>query len=303
MRIVKVGTRGSQLALAQTKGIIKVLTPYHQTVDFQIKIIETKGDLIQDVALEKIGDKGLFVKEIEEQLLNKSIDFAVHSLKDMPSLNPAGLIFSKTPKREDCRDVLILKPPYDHIDTLPVGAIIGTGSKRRKYQLLALRPDLRIVSIRGNIDTRIKKIETEGLHGVVLAAAGLKRIGYEDKITQYLPHETFIPAPGQGALGLQFREDDTFIGQMLNQLHHKPDHIETQAERAFMAGIGGTCHEPIGAKAYLNGDEIKITGLYGNEKGEYVTETKAGPITDAKKIGFDLGVRLRKVVQASDENR
>lgn len=168
MKVV-VGTRGSKLALTQTNWVIDELKKNNPEVDFEIKIIKTKGDLVQHLSLDKIGDKGLFVKEIEQQLLYKEIDIAVHSMKDMPSCLPAGLKFAGIPKREDPRDVLILKEGYTSIDDLPQGAKIGTGSKRRKYQLLRARPDLEIVPIRGNIDTRVRKIEDENLDGVVLA--------------------------------------------------------------------------------------------------------------------------------------
>ena len=176
MKIV-VGTRGSKLAVTQTNWVIDKLKEKHPSVEFEVKIIKTKGDLIQNVSLDKIGDKGLFVREIEQQLIDGEIDMAVHSMKDMPSSLPEGLKFASVPKREDQRDVLILKDGYNSLEDLPQGATIGTGSKRRKYQLLNHRPDLNIVSIRGNVDTRIRKIKDENLDGIVLAASGILRVG------------------------------------------------------------------------------------------------------------------------------
>ena len=198
MKII-VGTRGSKLAVTQTNWVINKLKEKHPEVEFETKIIKTKGDLIQNVSLDKIGDKGLFVKEIEQQLIDGQIDMAVHSMKDMPSNLPEGLKFASIPKREDARDVLVLKEGYSSINDLPNGAKVATGSKRRKYQLLKYRPDLNIVPIRGNVDTRIRKIVDENLDGVVLAASGLLRVGLEDKITYYIPKDIMIPAPAQGA--------------------------------------------------------------------------------------------------------
>ena len=207
MKLV-VGTRGSNLALVQTNWVVDQLKKENPGVEFEIKIIKTKGDLIKDLPLDKIGDKGLFVKEIEKSLLDGEIDMAVHSMKDMPSYLPEGLKFAHSPKREDPRDALIFKEGYKSLDDLPQGARIGTGSKRRKYQLLKHRPDLEIVPIRGNIETRIKKIETEKLDGVVLAASGLRRAGLDDKIDYYIPTDIMLPAPAQGILALEIREDD-----------------------------------------------------------------------------------------------
>ena len=296
MRKIIVGTRGSKLALAQTEGIIRECLAYANDVDFEIKVIKTKGDLIQDVALEKIGDKGLFVSEIETQLLAGDIDMAVHSMKDMPSFLTSGLIFAPVPKRVDARDVLVLKSPYKNLSDLPAGAVIGTGSKRRKFQLLAMRPDLTVVPIRGNIDTRMNKIETEGLDGVILAAAGLIRAGYEDKISMYLEPNVFIPAPAQGVLALQIRAEDDELLALLTHMGDLETQITVDGERGFLEGIGGTCHQPIGAYGKIEGSDFVLTGLYGDEEGKLVIETARGAADSAKKIGLALGKALKKRV-------
>lgn len=289
---VIVGTRGSKLALTQTNWVIEKLREKHPHVVFKVKIIKTKGDLIQNVALDKIGDKGLFVKEIEEQLLKGQIDIAIHSMKDMPSDVTPGLMFSKTPVREDRRDALVLKDGIKDIKELPQGATIGTGSKRRKYQLLEVRPDLNIVPIRGNIDTRIGKIETENLDGVVLAAAGLRRAGMAEQISYYIPEELVVPAPAQGALGVQIRAEDERIYQIVQAIECPEDEIEVQAERAFLKGVDGSCHIPIGASAKLTDGKMKVIAVFGDEEGKRLTkkEMTASCKTEeeAKAIGMEL---------------
>ena len=244
MKVV-VGTRGSKLALTQTNWVIDQLKERNPQVEFEVKIIKTKGDLIQHLSLDKIGDKGLFVKEIEQQLLDKEIDIAVHSMKDMPSTLPAGLRFAGTPEREDPRDVLILKEGYKNIDDLPRGAKIGTGSKRRKYQLLKYRPDLEIVPIRGNIDTRIQKIKDENLDGIVLAAAGMIRAGMTEQISYYFPVDLMVPAPAQGALAIEIRENDLEIESLVNSIKDEVTQVRVAAERGFLIGVNGSCHVPM----------------------------------------------------------
>lgn len=303
MRKVIVGTRGSKLALTQTKGIVTQLNHHYPDIECDIKIIQTKGDLFQNTALEKIGDKGLFVKEIEEQLLTGEIDLAIHSMKDMPSTSPLGLMFTKAPKREDSRDVLVLKGAFKSLADLPIRATIGTGSKRRKFQLLKLRPDLNVVPIRGNVDTRLAKIESENLDGIVLAAAGLHRLGYHDKITEYLSTDEVIPAPAQGALALQIRENDTWLADKLQALEDQKAQLEIQIERGFLEGINGTCHEPIGAKATIVGEEFTLMGLYGDSVGNLILDQTSGPIAKGRQLGFELGVKLRKMVQKRSEER
>ncbi|OPJ55969.1 hydroxymethylbilane synthase [Alkalithermobacter paradoxus] len=288
MKIV-VGSRGSKLALSQTNWVVDKLKENNPEIDFEIKIIKTKGDKIQNIALEKIGDKGLFVKEIEEALLNKEIDIAVHSMKDMPSDVPMGLKFSCIPKREDARDVLILREGYNSIDDLPQGAKIGTGSKRRKYQLLRYRNDLNIVAIRGNVDTRIRKIDEENLDGIVLAAAGMHRLGLYDKISCYIPVEIMIPAPSQGALCIQIRENEEDLEKILKCIDHENTRLQVKAERAFLKGVNGSCHIPIGALCEINGDKVVIEGLLGNEDGSIIVRKSiSGNVDECENLGYKL---------------
>ena len=269
MKLV-VGTRGSNLALVQTNWVVDQLKKENPGVEFEVKIIKTKGDLIKDLPLDKIGDKGLFVKEIEKSLLDGEIDMAVHSMKDMPSYLPEGLKFAHSPKREDPRDALIFKEGYKSLDDLPQGARIGTGSKRRKYQLLKHRPDLEIVPIRGNIETRIKKIETEKLDGVVLAASGLRRAGLDDKIDYYIPTDIMLPAPAQGILALEIREDDKETEKIIDSIKDDITKIQIDAERGFLIGVNGSCHIPMGAYCEIEGEKITLTGLYGDGEGKKI---------------------------------
>lgn len=294
MKIV-VGTRGSKLALTQTNWVVNELKKKYPNVEFEVKIIKTKGDLIQNVSLDKIGDKGLFVKEIEQQLLNKEIDMAVHSMKDMPSNLPEGLKFASIPKREDPRDALILREGYSSLEDLPTGATIGTGSKRRKYQLLKHRPDLNIVSIRGNIDTRIRKIEDENLDGVVLAASGLIRAGLHNNISQYLPVDIMIPAPAQGALALEIRDNDIEIEKIIDCLKDDETKIQVEAERGFLDGVNGSCHIPMGAYCTVEGENIDLVGLYGDEEGtKLVIKSISGQSSKARELGLELAQLISK---------
>ena len=288
MKII-VGTRGSKLALIQTNWVVEELKKANPDIEFEIKIIKTKGDLITNLPLHKIGDKGLFTKEIEQQLLDKEIDLAIHSMKDMPSVLPKGLKFANIPKREDPRDVLILREEYSSIEDLPKGAKIGTGSKRRIYQLLKYRPDLEIVPIRGNIDTRIKKIEDENLHGIVLAAAGMIRAGLENRISYYIPTNIMVPAPAQGALAIEIRENDSIIENIVSHIKDEITEAQVAAERGFLTGVNGSCHVPMGAYCEINDDNMILTGLYGDENGDkLVIKSLEGKIEDASKLGFEL---------------
>ena len=294
MKII-VGTRGSKLALIQTNWVVEELKKANPDIEFEIKIIKTKGDLITNLPLHKIGDKGLFTKEIEQQLLDKEIDLAIHSMKDMPSVLPKGLKFANIPKREDPRDVLILREEYSSIEDLPKGAKIGTGSKRRIYQLLKYRPDLEIVPIRGNIDTRIKKIEDENLHGIVLAAAGMIRAGLENRISYYIPTNIMIPAPAQGALAIEIRENDSIIENIVSHIKDEITEAQVAAERGFLTGVNGSCHVPMGAYCEINDDNMILTGLYGDENGDkLVIKSLEGKIEDASKLGFELADKVLK---------
>lgn len=290
---IRVGTRGSNLALIQTNWAIDRLKEKFPEVEFEVKIIKTKGDKILHLSLDKIGDKGLFVKEIESQLLEGEIDLAVHSMKDMPAEVVEGLKFAAVPKREDPRDVIILREGLNSFDELPIGATIGTGSKRRKYQLLRKRPDLNIVPIRGNIETRISKIESENLDGIVLAASGVIRADLEEKITEFLPVDLMIPAPAQGALALEIRENDEELEKMIDAIKDEISQIQTDAERSYLAGIDGSCHIPMGAYCEVDGEKLTLTGIFGDEDGEKITVASLEGEKDNPK---ELGSKLAKLV-------
>jgi hydroxymethylbilane synthase len=243
---------------------------------------------MQDVSLTKMGGKGVFVKEIEDALLSGTVDLAVHSMKDVPTEIPAGLTFAAIMQREDARDVLVSKN-NKKIEFMPRGARIGTGSLRRASQLLAVLPDLAIVSLRGNLETRLKKIETENLQGIILAAAGMKRLGLAEKISQYLPIETMLPAVGQGALGLQIREADQALGKIVAKLNHAPTAAEVTAERSFLHHLGGGCLLPIAAFGKLEGDKLTLEGLVAAPNGDSIIRDKVrGAITEAEELGKKL---------------
>lgn len=299
-----VGTRGSKLALVQTNYVIDRLNEAYPEDEFESVVIKTTGDIQADRQLDKIGSKGIFVKEIEEELADGRIQMAVHSLKDMPEEPEAGLTFAKAWKREDSRDVLVLKNAKT-LDELPQGAVIGTGSKRRKYQLLKLRPDLKVVGIRGNIDTRLRKLyegepvcegeaalsagaeKTEDdiakdkleinrliLDGIVIAAAGIKRIGRAEEISQYMSVDEIIPAPAQGTLALELRADNRELLAKLNALADEDTDRCVQMERAFLKQIGGDCHTPVAAYCDINDGKLELRVMYGSEDGSRLASTR-----------------------------
>lgn len=264
----RIGTRGSKLALAQTELVKRRLEQNYPEHEFEIQIIQTKGDQIQNMPLDQIGDKGVFVKEIEEKLLSGEVHIGVHSMKDMPSEPADGLLFTKAWKREDPRDVLVLRKAKS-LEQLPLGAVIATGSRRREFQLKRLRPDIQITGIRGNIDTRLRKMEEQKLDGIVLAAAGLHRLGLRERISQYLEPKDMIPAPAQGTLALEIRKEDKQLRQLLDALSDAETEQEVGAERSFLKMVGGDCHLPVGAcceKTETGGFRMRV--LYGNETGE-----------------------------------
>ena len=268
MKVV-VGTRGSNLALSQTNIVIHKIKQIHPDVQFEIKVMRTKGDILKDIAVDKLGGKEIFVNEIEKELLDGTIDMAVHSMKDMPGELPKGLKLSSAPLREDYRDVFVFRKGINSLDELPKGAKIGTGSKRRKYQILDYRSDLNIVPIRGNVETRIKKIETENLDGVILAAAGIKRLGLklENRIF-YIDKKIMLPSPSQGILAIEIREDDERMDNLLLGLSHRETEIQGTVERAFLKGVGGNCNLPVGAYCQVLKDKIIVEGLLGSEEGD-----------------------------------
>lgn len=264
---IKIGTRGSKLALIQAKYVKESLKAVFSEYEYEIVVIQTTGDIIQNKPLNQIGDKGVFVKEIEEQLLSDNIHLAVHSMKDMPEHPAEGLVFSKLWKREDARDVLILREKHS-LEELPENAVIGTGSARRARQLRLLRSDIKIVEIRGNVDTRLRKMEEQKLDGIILAAAGLKRLGMEEKITCYLSPDEMIPAPAQGILALEIRKEDTKLKEMLDSLSDSDTNLTGATERAFLKEIGGDCHIPVGAFCELVNGKLRLRAVYGRENSE-----------------------------------
>jgi hydroxymethylbilane synthase len=289
---IKIGTRGSKLALTQANLVAGSLKKADAGITTEICVIKTSGDIMQDVSLTKIGGLGVFVKEIEDALLSGKVDLAVHSMKDVPTEIPAGLTFAAIMQREDVRDVLVAKN-NKKLEFMPRGARIGTGSMRRAAQLLAFLPDLAIISLRGNLETRLKKIETENLQGVILAAAGMKRMGFAGKISQFLPIETMLPAVGQGALGLEIRESDEELKKIVAKLNHVPTAAEITAERSFLRGLGGGCLLPIAAFGKMEGEELSLEGLVASPRGTSVIRDKVkGSVLDAE----ELGKRLAEII-------
>lgn len=293
MRKIIVGSRQSKLALTQTNWVIEQLKKLNPSFDFEVKKIVTKGDKILDVTLSKVGGKGLFVKEIEQAMLDKEIDMAVHSMKDMPAELPPGFVIGGIPDREDHRDAFISK---DHktLKELPSGAIVGTSSLRRSAQVLAVRPDLEIKWIRGNIDTRLEKLKTEEYDAIVLAAAGLKRMGWsDDVVTEYLEPEVCVPAVGQGALAIECREDDKELRQLLQSFTNGYTEATVQAERTFLHLLNGGCQVPIAGYAFLDQDEVVLTALVGTPDGKtLLKETVRGK--DPVEVGTDAASRIRQ---------
>jgi len=283
-----IGTRGSKLALAQTNVVADKLQQALPDAQIEICVIKTSGDIMQDVSLLTIGGQGVFVKEIEEALLAGKIDLAVHSMKDVPGEVPDGLMFAAILPREDVRDVLVSRNNIK-FEFLPKGAKIGTGSQRRSAQMKAVMPDINIVPLRGNLDTRLKKIETENLTGVILAAAGMKRMGLTEKITQFLPVETMLPAVGQGALGLQIRKADIELAERCAALNDATAAVEVAAERAFLRALGGGCRLPIAALGKLDGQTLTLEGMLAAPNGTTMIREKiGGTVKDANEMGKKL---------------
>ncbi|MGE6629056.1 hydroxymethylbilane synthase [Bacillus sp. NPDC077027] len=292
MRTIKVGSRRSKLALTQTKWVISKLSKLNPSYSFEIQEIVTKGDQILDVTLSKVGGKGLFVKEIEQAMLNKDIDMAVHSMKDMPAVLPDGLVIGCIPEREDVRDALISEN-HQPLSELPKGAVVGTSSLRRSAQLLQERPDLNIKWIRGNIDTRLEKLKNEEYDAIILAAAGLSRMGWsKDVVTEFLSPAVCLPAVGQGALSIECREDDNELLELLSHFTHEYTKRTVLTERAFLNQMDGSCQVPIAGYAIMNEKhEIELTGLVASADGKtIVKETVVG--TDPETIGIQCAKQM-----------
>ncbi|TCI26389.1 hydroxymethylbilane synthase [Exiguobacterium sp. SH3S2] len=302
MRKIIVGSRRSQLAMTQTKWVIEQLKQAGAQNEFEIKEIVTKGDQIVDVQLSKVGGKGLFVKEIQQQMLAGDIDFAVHSMKDVPAELPEDLFISCMPKRVDARDVLICENGYT-LETLPQGAVIGTSSLRRGAQMLAARPDFEIQWIRGNIDTRLKKLDTENFNAILLAKAGLERMGWTDRVKfEALDADMMVPAVGQGVLAIESRKDDAEVTQILQLLHDDVTAKAATAERTFLKAIEGSCHVPVGGYATVDGDTVTLTGLIASVDGKdvlRVTKTSTDEVALGQDVADDLLGRGGREILAS----
>jgi len=292
MSEIIIGTRKSQLAVAQSTLVAEELAEKFPDYKFSLKKMSTKGDRIIDRSLIEIGGKGLFIKEIEIALLNQEIDLAVHSLKDMPGEIANEFELIATPQRANPLDVLISKDDKI-LEELPQGAKIGTGSLRRKAQLLNYRPDLEIVPIRGNIDTRIKKLYSQDLDAIVLAAAGLERMGWSDKISQYLEPAISLPAVGQGVLVLEVRSNDDSIKELVKGINHHDTYVRVAAERSFLSYLEGSCKIPIAAYAQIEDDELSIEGMVASLDGSRLLRAKLkGSREEAKELGVKLAQRL-----------
>ncbi|NEU29801.1 hydroxymethylbilane synthase [bacterium LRH843] len=292
MRKIVIGSRRSNLALTQTNWVIEQLSKLGLPYEFEVKEILTKGDRILDVTLSKVGGKGLFVKEIEQALHDKEIDLAVHSMKDVPSVLEDGFTLGAITEREDARDVLLSKDHVKFAD-LPAGATLGTSSLRRSAQLLAARPDLKVKWIRGNVETRMQKLADGEFDAIILAAAGLKRLGFpEDTITEYLDPVTCVPAVGQGALGLECRIDDEDVMQLLSHINDDSTARAVTAERTFLNRMEGGCQVPIAGYATVGeGDSLSLTILVGSPDGEILLkETVNG--NDPVALGEEGAARL-----------
>lgn len=301
--ILRLGTRGSPLALAQANEVKRLLGAAHADLAsdsaIEIVVIKTTGDMIQDRALSAIGGKGLFTKEIEDGLQDSSIDVAVHSMKDVPTWLPDGLEISTVLEREDPRDALFSNKGKTLAD-LPKGAVVGSASLRRQAQIKAKRPDIEVITFRGSVQTRLRKLEEGQVDATLLAVAGLNRLGQSELITSALSIEEMLPAPAQGAVGLEIRIGDTRVRSYVDGIHHEPTMQRISAERACLAELDGSCRTPIAALAEINGDEMHLrTMLAATDGSEIFTTERRGPVTEAIEMGRSAGRDLKE--QAGEE--
>ena len=291
-RVIVVGSRGSKLALIQTNWVISELKRLNPGLEFHIENISTKGDKITNAPLSRLGGVGLFTKELEVALIKEKIDIAVHSAKDVPTEIDEGLTIGATPKREDPHDVLISSNNAS-LEKLPDNARIGTSSLRRKAQLLAFREDFKILDLRGNLDTRLKKLEMEDMDAIVVAHAGLLRMNYTGQISQIIPFDIMLPAVGQGSLCIEIRKDDARIHKIVSCLDDEQTRIAVEAERALLAKLQGGCQVPIGAYAEVHGKEVSIEAIICTLDGDHaIRDTHSGPTNQAAKIGDELAQRM-----------
>jgi hydroxymethylbilane synthase len=292
---LRIGTRGSPLALTQAHMVRSALARAHAWAEgaVEINVIRTSGDRIQDRPLSEVGGKGLFTKEIEDALLSGTIDLAVHSAKDMPTLLPGGLMLAACLPREDVRDVFISRKASTLRD-LPHGAVVGSASLRRQAMVRRLRPDIAVVPFRGNVETRIRKLDAGEVDATLLALAGLRRLGLADQATALLDVDDFLPAVGQGAVTIEARSDDTRTRGLLARIDHADTSVALVAERAFLAVLDGSCRTPIAGHAVLDGDHLSFRGMILRPDGSQVFETtRAGPRGDAVALGADAGAELK----------
>ena len=289
---VIVGSRGSKLALIQANWVISELKRLNPGLEFQIEKISTKGDKITNAPLSRLGGVGLFTKELEVALIKEKIDIAVHSAKDVPTEIHEGLTIGATPKREDPHDVLI-SCNNASLEKLPDNARIGTSSLRRKAQLLAFREDYKILDLRGNLDTRLKKLEEEDLDAIVVACAGLLRMNYTGQISQIIPFDIMLPAVGQGSLCIEIRKDDTRIQKIVSDIDDEQTRIAVKTERSLLAKLQGGCQVPIGAYAEIQGKEVSIEAIICTLDGDHaIRDRHSGPKNQAAKIGEELARRM-----------
>jgi hydroxymethylbilane synthase len=289
---LRIGTRGSPLALWQARHVAELLRlcPASRTVE--LVEIETSGDRIRDKALSQIGGDGLFTKEIQRALLGGTVDVAVHSLKDLPTTHVEGLTLAAVPARGPVGDVLV-SHKHRHFDELPPGAVVGTSSLRRRSQALHRRPDLSLVNLRGNVETRLRKLDEQQLDAIILAEAGLRRLGLESAITEILDPSWMLPAVGQGALGLECRTDDAGTRALLERLNDQATRQEVLAERALLRGLGGGCLVPIGARAQVEGERVSLRGAVLSPNGSRrIAGQRSGAASEAESVGWQLAVTL-----------
>ncbi len=287
-----IGTRGSELALWQANHVKRAIEAAVPGRRISIKTISTTGDVIMETALSKIGDKGLFTKQIEMELLNGEIDLAVHSLKDLQTEQPDDLVIGAVCARGNPHDAFV-SDRFENIDELPHGATVATGSLRRRSQLMAHRPDLSVVEIRGNVPTRLRKFDESDVDALILACAGLERLGFDGRIRQMIPTELMIPAVGQGAVAVEIRDGDTQTAELCRAIDDPATRNCVTAERAFLGRLEGGCQVPIGGYAVLDGHDINLTGYVGSLDGSvHFRESHSGPGADAEAIGLELAEKL-----------
>ena len=294
---VTVGTRGSRLAVAQTESIVTVFRAAFPKIEFCVEVVETDGDRDGSRPIAELGDKGVFVRAIELALIEGSIDVAIHSLKDVPSdEETAELELAAFSRREDARDVLVSANGAD-LAQLNAGSRIGTSSARRRVQLRLMRPEVEVVDIRGNVDTRLQRLAGSDYDAIVLAAAGLVRLGLADRVTEYLPLERFIPDAGQGILAVQVRRDDTASARIARTADDPASRVAALAERAVVRALGGDCRSPVGAYTRIRGDMILVSAMAASDvSGPVCNGEQCGPAQHARQIGTELGERLARAL-------